>query len=191
MFTTALTLFSTRSALRVAVPCLFVAALSGCDSESTAGSPEAESANKAEAAFKSAPNMNVSGDAQLRTTASGVEIHVEVEGVPPGEKGMHIHQTADCSDIPNKSMGSHFAPQAANHGLPNAAEHHLGDLGNIRINEDGKGTLDITVPGANLRRGDGMSFVGRSIVLHESNDKGTGESGDSGTPIACAPIEPS
>jgi superoxide dismutase, Cu-Zn family len=147
-----------------------------------------QSGRDAEATFKSVPQMKVEGDADLEEVAGGVRLSIEVEHAPPGQKGIHIHQTDNCSDIANKSMGEHFAPTMPKHGLPGAAEHHLGDLGNITIEQNGEGKLDITVAGANLKPGDPLSFIGRSIVLHESNDKGTGPSGDSGKPIACAPI---
>lgn len=143
---------------------------------------------EADADFKSVPGMNIKGDAELEEIAGGVRIKVEIENAPAGQKGIHIHQTDNCSDIANKSMGEHFAPNTPKHGLPDHPEHHLGDLGNITIANDGKGELTITVMNANLKPSDPLSFVGRSIVLHESNDKGTGPSGDSGKPIACAPI---
>ena len=143
------------------------------------------------AEFKSAPHVGVRGEAELEEVAGGVLVEVRLEGAPAGEKGLHIHQTADCSDIPNKSMGGHFAPENRDHGLPTAEEHHTGDLGNITVGEDGKGRLRFTVRGANLQKGDPMSLIGRSVVLHESNDKGTGKAGDAGRPVACAPIEAS
>lgn len=143
---------------------------------------------EADAEFKSVPGMNIKGDAELEEIAGGVRIKIEVENAPVGQKGIHIHETDDCSDIANKSMGEHFAPNTPKHGLPNHPEHHLGDLGNITIGKGGEGELTITVMNANLKANDPLSFVGRSIVLHESVDKGTGPSGDSGKPVACAPI---
>jgi Cu/Zn superoxide dismutase len=61
----------------------------------------------------------------------GVKITVSVEDAPVGQKGIHIHEKGDCSDIPGKSMGGHFAPLAESHGLPDEARDgiHLGDLG--------------------------------------------------------------
>jgi Cu-Zn family superoxide dismutase len=145
---------------------------------------------EAEAEFKSAPQMNVKGEADLDEVEGGVRIVVEVENAPVGVKGIHIHETDNCSDIPNKSMGEHFAPTVKSHGLPNTPHRHLGDLGNITIEQNGKGRLDITIPGANLKPNDPLSFIGKSIVIHEADDKGTGASGDAGKPIACAPIRP-
>lgn len=158
------------------------------DGAATAGQAEGR---EAEAEFQSAPNMKIRGEAELEEVADGVRVEVELDGAPAGEKGLHIHETADCSDIPNKSMGGHFSPKNHDHGLPSATEHHVGDLGNIRIGEDGKGKLTFTVVGANLKEGDPMGLIGKSVVLHESNDKGTGKAGDAGSPVACAPIKSS
>ncbi|MEZ4234042.1 MAG: superoxide dismutase family protein [Polyangiaceae bacterium] len=147
---------------------------------------------EAEAEFESVPNMKIAGEAELHETKSGgVEIEVEISGAPVGKKELHIHQTDDCSAIAQKSMGGHFAPKDEEHGLPTANEHHLGDLGNITIAEDGEGKLKITIPSANLNPADPKSFIGKAIVLHEADDKGTGKSGNSGKPIACAPIKAS
>ncbi len=143
---------------------------------------------RAEASFVAAPGIKLTGEAKLKEVAGGVQIEVEVENAPAGAKGIHIHQKGDCSDVPGKSMGEHYAVTSPNHGLPTAAEHHLGDLGNIDVGQNGEGNLIIVVPGANLESDQERSFVGKSIVVHESQDVGTGPSGNSGKPIACAVI---
>jgi len=148
-----------------------------------------ETGLEAEAEFQSVPGMKITGEAEFTEVTNGVRIEVELENAPTGEKGIHIHETDNCSDIANKSMGGHFAPTVKKHGLPPAPERHLGDLGNITIDSDGNGKLSITIPGANLKPNDPMSFIGKAVVLHEANDKGTGEAGDSGKPVACAPIK--
>lgn len=161
----------------------------GATTTAAAGADAGETGAEADAEFQAAPGTKITGEAEFTELATGVRIEVEVENAPVGEKGIHIHEKGDCSDIPNKSMGDHFAPKGAKHGLPGAPERHLGDLGNITIDSEGKGKLDITVPGANLKPNDAMSFLGKALVLHESNDKGTGEAGDAGKPVACALIK--
>jgi Cu/Zn superoxide dismutase len=44
------------------------------------------------------------------------------------------------------------------------------------------------VPKANLRKGHELSFLNRAVVIHQKRDIGTGKSGESGTPLACAAI---
>lgn len=127
--------------------------------------------------------------ATFEETADGVTVVLNVDHAKPGKQAVHVHELGDCSDIAGKSMGEHFAPDHKQHGLPAEDEHHLGDLGNIDIGEDGKGTLEITAPRASLKPNDSHSFLGKALVVHQSDDKGTQPSGNSGTPVACGVIK--
>ena len=59
-----------------------------------------------------------------------VTITGSVAGLAAGPHGFHVHTngvlTNNCADA-----GGHFNPENKNHGAPNAAERHVGDLGNI------------------------------------------------------------
>ncbi len=144
----------------------------------------------AKADFVTLEGENLAAVADLEEVSGGVRIEVAIDGAKQGAKGVHIHEKGDCTDIAGKSMGEHFALADETHGLPTAPHHHLGDLGNVDIAQNGDGRLIIVVPGANLEPDDTHSFAGRSIVIHESEDIGTGPSGHSGEPIACAVIMP-
>lgn len=150
--------------------------------------PKRQEKREAEAEFKATSGLSLKGEAEFKETPEGVRIEVEVKDAPIGMKGIHIHEKGDCSNIPGKSMGEHFAPTDKDHGLPAADKKHLGDLGNIEVNDKGEGKLEIVVAKANLIPGDPLSFLGKSIVIHTAEDVGTGESGQSGQPIACAVI---
>lgn len=149
---------------------------------------------RASADIEGADGTEIEGEMELsEEPGRGVRIQVSVENAPVGSKGLHIHEKGDCSDIPGKSMGGHFAPQGHQHGLPDqsGASVHLGDLGNIEIQNDGTGKKEITIAAATLKEGDPMSLLGKAVVIHESNDKGASEqpSGASGNPVACGVIE--
>jgi Cu-Zn family superoxide dismutase len=148
-----------------------------------------EPKREAEADFKVVDGIELNGEAKLEEFAGGVRLKVKVADAPPGVRGIHIHEKGDCSDIPGKSMGEHFAPTGHKHGLPGQKERHFGDLGNITVAQDGTGTLDITVADANLRADDRLSLLHRAVVIHQSEDVGKGPSGNSGSPVACAVIE--
>lgn len=148
---------------------------------------------RAKVEIQAAPGNNIGGEARFTEKDDGVEIVVDVTGAPVGEKGIHIHENGDCSDIPAKSMGGHFSPDGKKHGLPSPlkSDIHLGDLGNIDVKDDGTGKKEITVKKANLREGDPMSLLGKALVIHQDEDKGASHqpSGDSGDPIACGVIQ--
>ncbi|HVZ34010.1 MAG TPA: superoxide dismutase family protein, partial [Polyangiaceae bacterium] len=103
--------------------------------------------------------------------------------------GIHVHEKGDCSAADGSSAGGHFNPAGAPHALPANAPHHLGDWGNINVGADGKGTLEIVVPGASLKEGDPNSYLGRAIIVHEKVDDGGQPTGNAGGRIGCAEIK--
>ncbi|WP_156338948.1 superoxide dismutase family protein [Chondromyces crocatus] len=136
-----------------------------------------------------ASGSKVQGTGQLEEVAEGVKLTLKLTAVPAGKHGIHIHQTADCSDPEAKSAGDHFAPDHNKHGFPDQAEHHLGDMGNLTAEKDGNVNFEFVLKGANLKEGDPKSLVGRAIILHAKEDKGTQPSGDAGGRIACSAIK--
>jgi len=131
----------------------------------------------------------LTGKATLSETEGGVHVVLSVEGVTPGgDHGAHVHAVGDCSAPDGKSAGGHFNPAGNDHGLPVVAKRHLGDLGNLTIGKDGKGSLEITIPGANLKAGDANSFAGKSIIVHAKKDDGGQPTGNAGDRIGCGVI---
>ncbi len=131
----------------------------------------------------------LSGKATLTETEGGVHVLLSVEGVTPGgDHGAHVHEKGDCSAPDGASAGGHFNPQANEHALPSVAKRHLGDLGNLTIGKDGKGSIDITIPGANLKAGDLNSFAGKAIIIHAKKDDGGQPTGNAGGRIGCGVI---
>jgi Cu-Zn family superoxide dismutase len=153
-----------------------------------------DASRKADVELKAAEGSVIEGSGTLQEDVGGVRLTLHVEDAPVGEKGIHIHEKGDCSDIAGKSMGGHFSPDQHEHALPNErtnTERHLGDIGNIRVDADGNGKLEFLIRDASLRRGEVNSLIGRAVVVHEDRDKGavTQPSGGSGKPIACGVIE--
>ncbi|HVU02672.1 MAG TPA: superoxide dismutase family protein [Polyangiaceae bacterium] len=154
--------------------------------------PEAPPAPKSVTVdFVAKSGSKLTGKATLTEEGTGVKVVLSVEGISPGEHGAHIHEAADCSAPDAKSAGGHYNPDKHDHGLPaaDAAKRHLGDLGNLVVGKDGKGTLEIVVPDANLKPGDPHSFIGRGIIIHEKKDDGGQPVGNAGGRIGCAAIQ--
>ena len=113
-----------------------------------------------------------------------------ITGLEPGAHGFHIHEFGDMSDG-CKSMGGHYNPDNVNHGDLN--EGHIGDLGNIEADENGKADFSIKAHRVDLI-GD-RSVVGRGIVVHaDPDDLGKGgdeeslKTGNAGDRLACGVI---
>lgn len=130
----------------------------------------------------------IAGKATLTETPDGVQVSLVLDHVPAGEHGAHVHEKGDCSAADGSSAGGHFNPAGSPHALPDNTPHHLGDLGNITIDANGTGHLDILAKGANLKEGDPNSFLGRSIIIHEKKDDGGQPTGNAGGRIGCGVI---
>lgn len=110
----------------------------------------------------------------------GVLVSARATGLTKGLHGFHIHQYGDIRRSHGKLAGGHFtSPSGLSvfHGLPTDSRHHWGDLGNLMAWGGGRAayhqvhfTLRLT------------PIVGRSIVVHASEDKGASfqPSGDAG-----------
>jgi Cu-Zn family superoxide dismutase len=138
--------------------------------------------------LRTSADAQLDGQAAFEQRVGGVYVRVTVQNAAAGTYAVHVHEKPDCSDIPGKSMGGHFNPTGASHGMPWDDEHHLGDLGNLTVRETGMGSLEILVPNASLRPGGEDSFLDRALVIHSGPDDGEGDSGHAGKPMACGAI---
>ncbi|HKO93620.1 MAG TPA: superoxide dismutase family protein [Polyangiaceae bacterium] len=141
------------------------------------------------AIFQPKSGSKLSGTATLTETPEGVRVVLAVEGISPGEHGVHVHEKGDCSAPDGASAGEHFNPATHPHALPSTSPRHLGDLGNITVGADGKGALEIVATDANLKPADPNSFAGRAIIIHEKKDDGGQPTGNAGGRIGCAEIK--
>lgn len=178
--------------------------LAGCqESEEPIVSPQETAAARPESAMEEEARpiiaaatlegregSGISGAVSLTQQNGQVQIVARVSGVDgPGLHGFHIHQTGDCSAPDFSSAGDHFDPTGAPHGCPDDAQHHAGDLGNIDIDAQGMGNLDVTSDMISLREG-ASSVLGRAVVLHaDRDDCSTQPSGHAGDRLACGVIE--
>ena len=120
------------------------------------------------------------------------KIIIDLEGLPPGKRGFHIHEKGNllhgCA-----SLCAHYNPHNKTHGGLNEKNSHMGDLGNIIVNKNGK--IKYSLIANNLRLTGKYSIIGRSVVIHEDEDdlgKGDNEdsliTGNAGKRIACGII---
>lgn len=116
-------------------------------------------------------------DDQVRVTA-------RISGLSPNAKhAIHVHEFGDVSSPDGSRAGAHFNPHGHAHGLPDSEERHPGDFGNLLADAEGGAGLVLTVRGLVLS-GHEDAILGRAVIVHAGEDKGTQPSGDAGDRIA-------
>jgi superoxide dismutase, Cu-Zn family len=131
------------------------------------------------------------GKATLSETRDGVRVIVDVAGLPPGDKAVHIHEVGHCEAPSFDSAKAHFNPTGKEHGLANPRGPHGGDLPNISIDASGQGRLDVTTNQITLRQGPASLFDadGSALIIHAApDDMRSVPAGNSGSRIACGAI---
>lgn len=133
------------------------------------------------------------GAAKLKAVSGGVQIKVNVSGLAAGLHGIHIHAVGKCEGPAFTTAGGHFNPTSAHHGMSNPQDPHphAGDLPNLTVGPNGKGSATIVAKGVTL--GDGANSLfhdgGTSLVIHaKADDLMSDPSGNSGDRIACGVI---
>jgi Cu-Zn family superoxide dismutase len=128
------------------------------------------------------------GQATLREKNGGVRLRVEASGLAPGVHGIHVHAVGRCDPPDFASAGPHWNPAGRQHGSENPQGMHQGDLPNLTIGADGRGSIDVPIAGATSTSGL-LDADGAAIVIHaEPDDYRTDPSGSSGARIACGVI---
>lgn len=131
------------------------------------------------------------GTATFSEVTGGVRIVLEVRGLPPGEKGVHIHEVGKCEPPAFTSAGGHFNPGRKQHGLQNPQGPHAGDLPNITVGTDGSGRMETTTNRITLGGGETgiLDDDGSALVIHAAaDDFKTDPTGNSGARMACGVI---
>jgi Cu-Zn family superoxide dismutase len=152
---------------------------------------EATTASRARAAIVDASGKPI-GLATFSENRLGVLVDVKVSGLAKGQHGIHIHAVGKCDGPDFMTAGAHFNPGGAQHGFHNAKGPHAGDLPNLVVGDDGKGSLSYVDPLVTLESGASTSVIGLSIVVHMNpDDEQTDPAGNSGGRIACGVIDKS
>jgi len=118
----------------------------------------------------------------------GVRVTAHIEGLSPGDHGLHLHQNGDCSAPDASSAGEHWNPTQQPHGAPDAPAHHAGDLGNINADASGTAHAERVAHGLTLDGPQGT--IGRAVIVHgNADDLNTQPSGNAGPPVACGVVD--
>lgn len=145
------------------------------------------------------------GTIEVRQTAHGTVFIANLQNLPPGAHGFHIHERGRCEGPNFQSAGEHLNPTKSQHGYESPQGFHAGDLPNIHVAKDGTATAEFHSNQVTLRGETGavtgsnqpqaaagnpvplMSSNGTAIVVHARADDYR-SSDSAGGRIACGVI---
>ncbi len=153
---------------------------------------ESEEAKTATVQLEAKSGSNLSGTVTFTEENGEVTMKAEISGLSEGKHAIHIHEAGDCSAEDGTSAGGHWNPTNEEHGKWGSAEgYHKGDIGNIEVNSDGKGTITRTTDEWCLGCDDpNKNIIGKAIIVHEGVDDFTSQpSGAAGKRVGCGVIK--
>jgi len=132
------------------------------------------------------------GTVEMKDVPDGLRIKLDLEGLPPGPHGFHVHTVADCSQadiggrtVPAGMAGPPYDPfRTGRHAGPHG-NGYLGDLPFIAVAKDGRAKYVMTAP--RLKVDD---LRNRSVLITTGGDNyaDTPPMGGGGDAIACGTI---
>lgn len=136
------------------------------------------------------------GTATLTEGPNGVAIFLDLHGLPPGPKAIHIHTVGTCEDPEAGFVASkgHLNPDGKEHGLLNPKGPDAGDLPNLIVLDDGSVQVEMFTPRASLGGAEGRATMldedGAALVIHINRDDHiTQPIGGAGPRIACGVVK--
>lgn len=132
----------------------------------------------------------VTGTATFETVNGKVKMTLSITAPSRANKNVavHIHEHAGCGDN-GKDAHGHWNPTKVNHGKWDSDAYHSGDIGNVELDKDGKGTKELETDRWTIGGDSATNILNRSIIVHGGvDDYKTQPTGNAGNRIGCGII---
>ena len=138
------------------------------------------------------PDTALSGTAKFTAASDGkVKMLLEITVAAKANKSVavHIHEHGDCSDNGKMAHG-HWNPTNAQHGKWGGSSFHSGDIGNVKLDAKGKGTLTVNTDLWTLGGKADKNILNKAIIVHGGVDDFTTQpTGNAGSRIGCGVVK--
>lgn len=134
------------------------------------------------------------GEVVFTDSPQGLLVQVDLQNLPPGEHGFHIHENASCAAAkdengnlqPAMAAGGHFDPAHTGKHLGPEGHGHLGDLPVLNVAANGAVKTSFYLPHLDV-----AEIKNRALVIHAGGDNYSDTPkplGGGGARIACGLI---
>ena len=134
------------------------------------------------------------GTVTITEGRDGVNLSLDLHGLPPGPHGFHVHANPSCAPgekdgkpVPAGAAGGHLDPDHTGMHMGPMGGGHLGDLPLIMVGADGTAKAVLTAP--RIKSVDLMK--GHSLMIHVGGDNYSDQPaplGGGGARLACGVI---
>ena len=135
------------------------------------------------------------GTIEMQDTPQGLQLAVDLQGLPQGKHGFHVHETGDCgadTDSTGKMTAElkakgHYDPDKTAQHLGPDKNGHKGDLPYLSADKEQKVKQTVYAPHLKL-----SEIKGRSLMIHEGGDNyqdTPAPLGGGGARIACGVVK--
>lgn len=102
---------------------------------------------------------------------------------------VHLHEHGACGDMGKEAHG-HWNPTNQNHGKWGGESFHSGDIGNVQLDADGKGSTTLETDLWSIGGDSTTNILNRAVIVHGGVDDFVSQpSGDAGNRIGCGVIQ--
>lgn len=134
----------------------------------------------------------VTGKATFTSQSDGqvkLDLQLNIPAKAGKEVAVHLHEHGDCSDAGMGAHG-HWNPTNEEHGKWGSAHFHRGDIGNVKLDAQGNGTLEMATDLWQIGGDDSTkNIIGRALIVHGGTDDYVSQpTGNAGGRIGCAVI---
>jgi Cu-Zn family superoxide dismutase len=102
---------------------------------------------------------------------------------------VHLHEHGDCGDM-GKGAHGHWNPTDKQHGKWGSSSFHSGDIGNVELDGQGKGSLTLETDLWSIGGDSTTNILNKAVIVHGGVDDYVSQpSGNAGDRIGCGVIQ--
>jgi Cu-Zn family superoxide dismutase len=137
------------------------------------------------------PDTTVTGNARFNEENGKVKMTLEITVPKKANQSVavHLHEHGSCGDMGKEAHG-HWNPTKVNHGKWGGDNFHRGDIGNVKLDKEGKGKIEIETELWTLTGTDSTkNILSKAVIVHGGvDDYKTQPTGNAGSRIGCGVI---